>query len=395
MADTHTTRSDPTDAHRRFVPYGRQWVDEDDVAAVLDVLRGDYLTTGPAVTRFEEALRAATGAAHALSVNSGTSALHTAYATAGIGEGDEIVTTPLTFAATANAAVMLGASVRFVDVLPDTGNIDPAAVARAITPRTRLIAAVDYTGHPADYHALRPIADEHGLTLVADAAHSLGAAYHGRPVGTLGDLTTLSFHPVKVVTTAEGGAVLTDEPHLACRAADFRTHGITKNPARLTRPDEGAWYYEMQSLGYNYRLSDLQAALGCSQMSRLSAFVTRRRQIAARYASALADIDGLIRPAVREGVEPAWHLYVVRCREKSRRRAFFDALRARGLGVQVHYIPVHTQPFYRDLGWRQGDLPVAEAFYAGAVSLPIFPAMSDAEVDYVIQQVHDAAAEVL
>ncbi len=395
MADCQTTRNAPPAADERFVPYGRQWIDDDDVAAVLDVLRGDYLTTGPAVTRFENVLMDATGAAHALSVNSGTSALHTAYAAAGIAEGDEVITTPLTFAATANAAVMLGAGVRFVDVQPDTGNIDPSAVARAIGPRTRLIAAVDYTGHPAEYDALQSIADEHGLTLVADAAHSLGATYRGTPVGTLGDLTTLSFHPVKVITSAEGGAVLTDDPALAQLAGDFRTHGIIKDPARLQTPDPGDWYYEMQSLGYNYRLSDLHAALGCSQMSRLTAFVRRRRHIADRYTRELADIDGLTLPAVRDEVEPAWHLYVVRCREASRRRALFDALRARGLGVQVHYIPVHLQPFYRNLGWRPGDLPVAEAFYAGAISLPIFPAMSEDEVDYVLHQVHAATADVL
>ncbi|MCB9727484.1 MAG: UDP-4-amino-4,6-dideoxy-N-acetyl-beta-L-altrosamine transaminase [Deltaproteobacteria bacterium] len=376
-----------------FIPYGSQWVDEADVAAVVEALRSPWLTTGPAVDRFEAGLCRATGAGHAVAVGTGTAALHTAYFALGMGPGDELVTTPLTFAATSNAALYLGCDVRFVDVEPETGLIDPARVAEAIGPRTRCVCAVDYAGHPADYAALGAICADAGVALVADASHSLGATLDGRPVGTLADLSTLSFHPVKPVTTAEGGAVVTSDPTLAQRARDFRTHGIVRDRDRMER-DEGPWYYEMQELGFNHRLSDVQAALGASQLSRLDALIGRRRAIAARYLDALADVAGLTLPTVRPGVESGWHLFVVRV-APALRRAFFERLRELSLGVQVHYIPVHLQPYYRRLGWGPGDFPHAEAFYAGAVSLPIYPRMSDADVDAVIARVRRAAGELL
>ncbi|MCA9559604.1 MAG: UDP-4-amino-4,6-dideoxy-N-acetyl-beta-L-altrosamine transaminase [Myxococcales bacterium] len=376
-----------------FIPYGSQWVDEADVAAVVEALRSPWLTTGPAVDRFEAGLCRATGAGHAVAVGTGTAALHTAYFALGMGPGDELVTTPLTFAATSNAALYLGCDVRFVDVEPETGLIDPARVAEAIGPRTRCVCAVDYAGHPADYAALGAICADAGVALVADASHSLGATLDGRPVGTLADLSTLSFHPVKPVTTAEGGAVVTSDPTLAQRARDFRTHGIVRDRDRMER-DEGPWYYEMQELGFNHRLSDVQAALGASQLSRLDALIGRRRAIAARYLDALGDVAGLTLPTVRPGVESGWHLFVVRV-APALRRAFFERLRELSLGVQVHYIPVHLQPYYRRLGWGPGDFPHAEAFYAGAVSLPIYPRMSDADVDAVIARVRRAAGELL
>ena len=371
-----------------FIPYGRQWVDDDDIAAVVEVLRSDYLTTGPAVGRFEQALTQATGATHAVALNSGTSALHAMYFAAGIGPGDEIITSPLTFAATANAALYLGATVRFVDVQPDTGNLDPDLVEDAITERTKAIVAIDFAGHPADYDRLRAIVDRHGLRLLADAAHSLGATYKGRPVGTLADASELSFHPVKPVTTAEGGAVVTDDPVLAERAARFRTHGITKDPAELQNPDEGPWWYEQYDLGFNYRLTDVQAALGTSQMRKLDRFIARRRAIAATYDAALADIDALELPGRRADVEPGWHLYVVRTRDTGLRRPLFEHLRAHGLGVQVHYLPVYWHPFYEALGYGRGLCPEAEQFYSGAISLPIFPALNDDGVARVIDRVH-------
>ena len=377
-----------------FVPYGRQWIDEDDVQSVVEVLKSDFLTTGPTVRRFEEALERYTGARHAVALNSGTSALHAAYFAAGLEPGDEIVTSPLTFAATANAALFLGARVRFVDVEPDTGNLDPGALPSALTERTRLIVPVDYTGHPADYDPILEFARSHGLRVVADAAHALGARYKGRPVGTLADATELSFHPVKPVTTAEGGAVLTDDPGLAERAATFRSHGIVRDPERM-HDNEGPWYYEVQHLGYNYRLTDLQSALGLSQMRKLDAFIARRRAIAARYLQALNDLPQLQLPTVRPDVEPGWHLFVVRVSEANRRRAFFERLRELGLGVQVHYIPVHWHPVYRELGFKRGQFPQAEEFYRRAVSLPIFPRMSDADVDSVIERVRRAVREVL
>lgn len=371
-----------------FIPYGRQWVDDDDIAAVVEALRSDYLTTGPAVPAFERALTEATGAAHAAAMNSGTSALHAMYFAAGIGAGDEIITSPLTFAATANAALYLGATVRFVDVERDTGNLDPELVEDAITARTKAIVAVDFAGHPAEYDRLRVVADRHGLALLADAAHSLGATYKGRRVGTLADATELSFHPVKPVTTAEGGAVLTNDPDLARRAARFRTHGITKDSAELEHPDEGGWWYEQHDLGFNYRLTDVQAALGTSQMHKLERFVERRREIAAAYDRAFADLEGIELPGRRHDVEPGWHLYVIRTRDPKRRRALFERLRAAGLGVQVHYLPVYWHPYYAALGFDRGLCPRAEAFYGTSLSLPIFPKMLDVELERVIDVLH-------
>lgn len=378
-----------------FLPYGRQWVDDEDVEAVTAILGSDYLTTGPAVDRFEEDLRAATGARHAVAVNSGTSALHAAYFAAGIGPGTDVVTSPLTFAATANAARYLGAEVRFADVDPATGNLDPAAAESAVSAATRALVPIDFTGHPADYDAFDRIAAGRGIVTVADAAHSLGGTYRGRGVGTLATLSELSFHPVKPITTAEGGAVTTDDAELAARARRFRSHGIERDMAAM--PDaEGGWWYEQHDLGFNYRLTDVQSALGSSQLRRLGAFVDRRRAIARRWTEGLGDLEQLVLPHVEEGVEPAWHLYVVRVAgDPARRRPFFDRLRELGLGVQVHYIPVYWHPYYRSLGYRRGLCPVAEDFYARAVSLPIFPRMTDSELDSAIERVRAAVRDVL
>jgi UDP-4-amino-4,6-dideoxy-N-acetyl-beta-L-altrosamine transaminase len=377
-----------------FIPYGRQWVDDDDVAEVVRVLRSDYLTTGPAIPAFERSLEEATGARHAVALNSGTSALHAMYFAAGLGPGDEIITSPLTFAATANAALYLGAGVRFVDVEADTGNLDPDRVGEAVSDRTKLIVPVDFAGHPADYDRLREVADRHGLQLLADAAHSLGATYRGRPVGTLADATELSFHPVKPITTAEGGAVVTDDAGIAARAARFRTHGITRDPAELEAPDEGGWWYEQHDLGFNYRLTDLQAALGRSQMGRLERFIARRREIAARYDAALADLATVELPGRRGDVESGWHLYVLRTRDPQRRRPLFERLRGDGLGVQVHYLPVYWHPYYARLGYARGTCPVAERYYRGAISLPIYPRMTDAELERSIEVVRNAVADL-
>lgn len=379
-----------------MIPYGRQWVDEDDIAAVTACLRGDWLTTGPAVAAFEQAICSATGAAHAVAVNSGTAALHCAYFAAGLGPGDEIVTSPLTFAATANAALYLGAKPVFADVCADTGCLDPQAAAAAVTDRTKLIVPVDFAGQPADYQVFRALASRHGLILVADAAHSFGASDpRGGKVGTLADLTALSFHPVKPVTTGEGGAVVTSDPTWAKRAAQFRTHGITRDPADLF-VDEGPWHYEQHDLGYNYRITDLQCALGCSQIAKLDRFIARRRTIAARYRSGLSDLSAQLQlPAEYDSQSHGFHLWVVRVQEASRRRPFFERLRALGLGVQVHYRPVYLHPYYQHLGYRAGTCPVAEDFAARCVSLPIFPKMSDDDVDRSIAAVRQAVAEVL
>jgi len=373
------------------LPYGKQSIDEDDVEAVARVLRGDWLTTGPAVEAFETALRERSGARHAVAVSSGTAALHTAYWATGLGKGDEIVTSPLTFVATASAALHLGASVRFADVDPRTGNLDPAAAEAAMSKATKLIVPVDYAGHPADYDALER---RGGARIVADAAHSFGATYRGRRVGTLADATATSFHPVKPLTTAEGGAILTDDAEVADRASRFRNHGIVREPGRL-RGSGGPWYHEVQHAGLNYRLPDVLCALGVSQMRKLDAFLARRRDIAARYTEAFRETAGVETPTVLEGVVPGWHLYVLRVVEASRREPAFAFLRGEGIGVQLHYIPAHFHPLFRDLGCGPGLCPVAEDFSSRAISLPIFPAMSDSDVERVIDAVHRVARKLL
>ncbi len=365
-----------------FLPYGRQDVDEEDVAAVAAVLRGDWLTTGPAVDAFEADLSAHVGGHPVVSVTSGTAALHVAYAGLGVGPGQEVVTTPMTFAATATTAAMLGATVRFADVSDDTLNLDPGAASDAVTSATTVVAAVDYAGHPADLDALRKVADEAGAALLEDAAHSIGATHAGRPVGSVADVTTFSFFPTKHLTTAEGGAVVALDDEVAARARRFARIGRDPQPVRHT--DEGAWFYEMSVLGLNYRLPDVLAALGSSQLRRLPAFVARRAQLVARYDELLAAVPGLRLPERRGDVEPAWHLYSVRVLD-GRRREVFDRLRAEGIGVQVNYIPVHWHPVFEDLGYRRGMCPVAEAAYAEQLSLPLFPGMADQDLERVVE----------
>lgn len=378
----------------RLLPYSRQQVTEADIEAVAQALRGDFLTTGPTVRRFEEALAAAGGVRAAAAVSSGTAGLHAAYFALGLQAGDEIITTALTFAATANAALYLGATVRFVDIEPETGTLDPARLEEAVTDRTRLVAPVDYAGHPADYDRISPIARSHGLPVVADAAHSLGGRYRGRPVGSLADLSVTSFHPVKPITTAEGGAVLGDREELIARVRRFRDHGVERSVTEAQRL-EGPWYHGMEELGFNYRLSDVHSALGLSQLQRLDACVARRREIAGRYTEALADLSALRLPRERDGVESGWHLYVARVADPSRRRLFFERLRRLGLGVQVHYLPVYLHPYYLSLGYRRGACPVAEDFYSRCVSIPLYPGMGDADVEFTIEGIRRAAAEIL
>jgi perosamine synthetase len=381
-------------AEARFLPYGRQDVAGEDVEAVCAALRSDWLTTGPRVEEFEKAIGAWCGGNHVAVVNSGTAALHAAYFATGLQRGDEFLTSPLTFAATSNAALLLGARVRFVDVEADTGLLDPRALSAAIGAQTRMVVPVDYAGQPADYAAIRALTAPREIRVVADGAHSLGATRDGRAAGTLADATAFSFHPVKPITTAEGGAVVTANEEWARRARLFRSHGLERDPERQRTPGD-PWHYEIQFLGLNFRLSDVLCALGTSQIARFPTFLERRRAIAARYLRDLDDVPTLRLPAVHEGVVSGWHLFVVRVRDASRRRAFFDALRSAGLGVQVHYEPVHLQPLYRDMGHRAGECPVAEDFASRCVSLPIFPMMSAEDVDRVIEAVHTAAHSVL
>jgi len=366
-----------------LLPYGRQSIDESDIEAVAAVLRGDWLTTGPAVTAFEEDLSRISGASRAVSVTSGTAALHVAYAALAVGAGDEVVTTPLTFVATASCASVLGAKIVFADVCEDTGNLDPQAVSAAMTDRTRVVAGVDYAGHPIDATALADIAHRGGAVLLEDAAHSIGGSLDGRPVGSLADLTTFSFFPTKNLTTAEGGAVVGLLDDVVARARTYRTIGLVRDPAALRFPDEGPWHQEVHDFGMNYRLPDLLCALGSSQLLRLPAFKARREAITARYNDGLSGIEELRLPVRREGADPMWHLYPLRIRD-GRRRALFEHLRANEIGVQVNYLPVYWHPVYADLGYRRGICPVAEEYYAQQISLPLFPDLKDADVDRVI-----------
>ncbi|HYN66590.1 MAG TPA: aminotransferase class I/II-fold pyridoxal phosphate-dependent enzyme [Ornithinibacter sp.] len=369
-----------------MLPYGRQSVDDADVAAVVEVLGSDWLTTGPWVRSFEDALAALAGTPGAVSVTSGTAALHTAYAAIGVGAGDEVVTTPLTFVATASSATILGATVVFADVTHDTGNLDPDAVAAATTSRTRVVAGVDYGGHPIDVTGLRSALHGSGAALLEDAAHSIGGSLDGVPVGSLADVTTFSFFPTKNLTTAEGGAVVAHDPDVLTRAATFRNIGMVKDPARMLATDPDPWFYEVHEAGVNYRLPDVLAALGSSQLARLDSFTRRRREIHARYTQGLDGLDALLLPPTRPGARPTWHLYSLRIRD-GRRRALFDHLRANGIGVQVNYIPVHWHPLYADLGYRRGMCPVAEEYYEQEISLPLFPDLADGDIDRVIELV--------
>jgi perosamine synthetase len=369
-----------------FLPYGRQSVEEADIQAVAEVLRSNWLTTGPKVGEFEESFAARAGAAHAVSFSSGTAALHAAAFAAGLKAGDEAITTPLTFVATANCILYQGARPVFADVSRDTLNLDPEQVTRKLTSKTRAILPVDYAGHPADLAPILATARRHGLTVIEDACHALGAEYQGKRVGSLADMTVFSFHPVKHVTTGEGGMVTTNDARYAETLRRFRNHGISSDARQ--RQSAGQWHYEMVLLGFNYRLPDVACALGIEQLKRLDRNLARRREIAARYTSAFREVPGLIPPAVRPEVNPAWHLYPVRLdveKLTADRAQIFRALRAENIGVNVHYIPVHLHPYYRErFGFQGGEFPVAENAYARLLSLPMFHGMTAQDVNDVI-----------
>ncbi len=371
-----------------MLPYGRQSISEEDIEAVSAILRGDWLTTGPTVTRSRRPSAQVAGGHRAVSCTSGTAALHIAYSALRLGPGDQVVTTPMTFVATASCASILGAEVVFADVEEDTALLDPTTVEAAVTERTRVVAAVDYAGHPADYDALQPIADRVGALTLDDAAHSVGGTYKGRPVGDLADITTLSFFPTKNLTTGEGGAVVYRDPELAQKAHEFHFIGLMRDPDRFAMKDEGPWHQEVHELGLNYRLTDIACALGLAQLSRLEAFKQRRADITARYNAALSGVDGLRTPPQRADVDPAWHLYPLRVLD-GRRREVFEKMRARDIGVQVNYIPVYWHPVYAELGYRRGMCPHAEAFYAEELSLPLYPDLTDDQVDEVIETLLD------
>ena len=375
----------------KMLGYGHQDIDGGDVRAVVDVLESDWLTCGPATARFEESIGAATGAAHVTAVANGTAALHAACLAAGIGPGDEVVVSPITFAASANCVLYCGATPVFADIDPETWNVDPAAIEERVTDRTRAVIAVDFGGVPVDHAAIREICDRHGLTFIEDAAHAIGTrAADGRPVGSVADITCFSFHPVKTVTTGEGGAVATMDGALARRVELFAKHGITRDRSLMREPDEGGWHYEQLVLGYNYRMSDIQAALGASQMGRLPQFSARRREIVAYYDRELASVPEVSVQLDRTPETTTRHLYCLRfdlAALGTTRRFLYDALRAEGVGANVHYLPVYRLPYYADLGYDPGCCPEANRYYEEAVTVPLHGAMSDADAEGVVRAV--------
>ena len=366
------------------IPYGRHSINQDDIDAVVEVLKGDWLTTGPNVTKFESEIAKRSGTEDAVVVSNGTAALHAAYRAANIKAGDEVITTPMTFAATAAAAMAEGAKIVFADIDSDTGNISVESVASLITPRTKVIAGVDYAGHPIDIDELKKLAHDNGALLVEDGAHSIGSTYRGRPVGQDADLTTFSFFPTKNMTTGEGGAVVSPRADLLDRARKFRMHGLVRDKNIQRYPDEGDWHQEIHEVGLNYRLPDILCALGSSQLERLDLFKARRRHIFETYQAAFADLDGVILPTKRDYVDPIWHLYPIRVPAGDRKR-IFDYMRANGVIVQVNYIPVYWHPAFEDLGYKRGLAPIAEEYYRGEISLPMYADLNDSDLARVIE----------
>lgn len=393
-----------------YIPYGRQMLDNDDINAVIETLKSDWITQGPKIAEFEQAVADRVGAKYAVAVSSGTAALHCACFAADVHAGDEIITSPITFAASGNCALFLGANVKFADIHPDTYCINHESIPATITSRTKAIIPVDFSGQPCDIDEIMGIARQHHLTVIHDAAHSFGASYKNKPVGALADMTILSFHPVKPLTTGEGGMIITNSEKLAQKMRLFRSHGITNQKQDFTLPEQAhdafnatepcddyntiaPWYYEMQGLGYNYRITDIQCALGLTQLKKLDNFIARRREIAQRYNEALSCSDNIIIPYQKPDRESAWHLYVIQLKLNQltkNRKQIFNLLRERNIGVHVHYIPLHLQPYYQNkFGYKRGDFPFSETYYDQAITLPLFPSMTDADCQRVIQAVLD------
>lgn len=371
--------------------YGKQWIDEDDVAAVAETLRSPYITCGPKVTEMEKCLEEYTGAKHAVAVSNGTAALHCACIAAGIGAGDELITTPLTFAASANCALYCGARPVFADVDLETYNIDPASIEERITEKTKAVVAVDFTGQAVDHKAIRAICDKHGLVFIEDAAHAIATKYNGRQVGSLADMTTFSFHPVKTITGGEGGAITTNNEEYYKKLVLAHTHGITHDADLMEEaPHEGPWYYEQIDLGYNFRITDIQAALIVSQMKKLDMFAARRKEIVKKYDEAFKEMPEIIVQKEIPESDTCRHLYIIRLdldKLTCTRREFFDAMSAENVQCQIHYVPVYWFPYYKHLGYEKGLCPNAEEIYKGIMSIPLYPKMTDQDVDDVIHAV--------
>jgi UDP-4-amino-4,6-dideoxy-N-acetyl-beta-L-altrosamine transaminase len=372
------------------IPYGRQHINQADIAAVTEVLQSDFLTQGPAVPAFEQRLIELTSAKHAIAVNSATSALHLACLALGVGVGSRVWTSPISFVASANCARYCGADVDFVDVEPDSGNMAVDSLrhkleqARLTDTLPQVVIPVHLAGASCDMQQLYYLANEFGFSIIEDASHAVGASYQDEPVGSCrySDISVFSFHPVKIITTAEGGVALTNKPELADKMRLLRSHGITRDENLMTEPSHGAWYYQQLQLGFNYRMTDMQAALGLSQSQRLQPIIQKRQLLAANYNQLLAELP-LALPALDDDNISAWHLYIIRLNDKTKRKAVFDGLRAAGIGVNIHYIPIHTQPYYQQLGFDWGDFPVAEDFYERIISLPMFPELTGEQQQYI------------
>lgn len=374
-----------------MIPYGKQTIEQDDIQAVVDVLKSDFLTTGPKIAEFEQTVADYVGAKYAVAISNGTSALHAACFAAGIEPGDEVIITPLTFAASANCVLYCGGTPVFADVDPKTYNIDPEDIQRKITDRTKAIIAVHLAGQPCDMDAIHSIAREHGLIVIEDGAHALGSVYKGKKVGSMSDMTTFSFHPVKPITTGEGGMIVTDNEDFYKKMILFRSHGITRDDSMMTRND-GPWFYQQFNLGYNYRITDIQCALGCSQMKKLDRFLARRKEIVARYNEAFADCDNIITPYQLSDTESGWHLYIVQVK-KCDRRQVFENMREKGIGVNVHYIPVYMHPYYQEHGYENVHCANAEEIYSHIISLPLYPGLTSEQQDYVIDTLKSLCEE--
>lgn len=370
--------------------YGHQYLDEKDVQAVVEVLHSDYLTCGPRITELEQKLCELTGAKYAVVCSNDTAALHIACMAAGVSAGDEVITTPITFLASANCALYCGAKPVFADIDEETYNIDPKEIEKAMTPKTKAVVAVDYTGQVVDLDTIMETCHKQNVVVIEDAAHSIGTLYKGRPIGSIADMTTFSFHPVKTVTAGEGGAVLTDNEEYYKKLLLYRSHGMTRDQAQMTKESEGGWYYQMIDLGYNYRMTDMQAALLISQLEKLPMFSKRRKEIVARYNEAFSRIPELTVQQELEGSDTTRHLYILRIKPEKLsidRREFFDALAAENIMCNVHYIPIYLQPYYQEMGYPKGLCPKAEKLYSEMMSLPLYYAMTDQDVEDVITAV--------
>ena len=381
----------------KYLPYGHQWIDDEDIASVIRVFKSDWITQGSKIKEFEKVVADYVGARYAVAVSSGTAALHSACFAAGITQGDEVITTPITFAASSNCILYMGGKPIFADIKEDTYNIDPEEIERKITDKTKAIIPVDFAGQPADLDKIHKIAQKHNLIVIEDASHTLGARYKNKKkwikVGSClhSDMAIFSFHPVKPITTGEGGMVVTNNKEYYEKLLMFRTHGMTKESSKFKVKSSkliGNWYYEMQELGFNYRLTDFQCVLGISQLRKLDKFIQRRREIVKRYNEAFKNIDEIITPYEKPEVKSGWHIYVIRLsldKLKATRREIFEALRAENIGVQVHYIPVYYHPYYKKLGYQKGICPKAEKYYEEAITLPVFPGMKDEDIEDVIK----------